>query len=126
MQLFGYYDTSRDIVAIRAVGPVTKENARKTAQEALELSRQNNCFRLLFDLRECEEGQSIIRGFETMENMEKSIGLSSDYKCAVVYDPEKYSPERAKFIENVATNRPNPAFRMFTNMDQAIHWLKPT
>lgn len=101
------------------------ENVRTTVNKALELSKLHRCPQLLFDIRKCPIRQTLLEGFEGMSDLRKSIGLELSFKIAIVYDPAVYPTERAQFIENVVVNRANPAFRMFSDYDEALAWLIP-
>jgi hypothetical protein len=82
--------------------------------------------RMLFvpGMTDCPEGQSIFQGFTDMQNLQLTTGITYRHRCAIVYNPDLYTEERARFIETVVTNRPNPVFRMFTNKRDAMKWLK--
>ncbi len=123
MELSAYYDNSKNIVFAKPVGEVTTENVKETKRKVLELSTINNCNFLLFDTIQCFLGQSIIEAFEAMSKIGETFGLTAKQKCAIVYDPNNYPEERAKFIENVVTNRTSNAFKFFTNSEDAISWL---
>ena len=124
MKLTAYYDRENEVVFAVADGQVTTENLKATTRKALELSKKHNCYHLLFDITKCTESQSILQGFLDMENMEKTTGLTFKHKCAVIYNPAIYPNERARFIENVVTNRINPDFKMFTRQQKALAWLR--
>ena len=124
MELTTYYDTDNQVVVLEAEGPVTRENIKVTARKALELSNTHICNYILFDLTKCPESQSIFQGYDAMKNMELTTGITRNLKCAVVYNPSIYPEERAKFIENVVMNRPNPFYSMFTSRQDAFVWLK--
>ncbi len=123
MELTAYYDNDNKIVFAKPIGEVTTINAKETTKKALELSKEYNCNSLLFDIRQCFLGQSIIEGFEAMSKIGETIGLTSNYKCAVVYDPNNFPDERANFIENVVKNRTNYNFKLFTGPEEALTWL---
>ena len=124
MELSVYYDERKNIVVAIPVGSVTTDNVKKTIVKALEISKKNNCLDLLFDISKCQVDRGIIEGFNDMQNVQQLTGITFMHKCAVIYNPEIYPDERARFIENVVTNRPNPDYKMFTNSEEAIKWLK--
>jgi len=123
MELTVYFDDANKILVAKPLGEVTTENVKETTKQAIELSKKYNCNYLLFDIRQCFEAQSIIQGFESMSKIGETTGLTALQKCACVYDPKNYPEERAKFIENVVTNRLSNAFKFFTNPEEAISWL---
>ena len=124
MELTIYFDDVNKILVTNPIGEVTTENVKETIKQALAISKEHNCEFLLFDTRKCYLGQSLIEGFEAMSKIGESIGMSPKYKCAIVYNPVNYPEERAKFIENVVTNRLSNAFKFFTNLEEAILWLE--
>lgn len=111
------------IIVTTPVAKITVENVRTTVDKALMLSKKHNCNLLLFDIRGCPVGQTLLDGFQGMSSMKESVGLNYNYKIAVIYDPKIYPRERAEFIENVVANRANPKFRMFTDFKEGESWL---
>lgn len=124
MELTVYYDYENHIVIAIPAGPVTTENIKTTTAKAIEFSKQYDCNFMLFDIRECKVGQSLMQGFYDMQDMRKTTGLSIAHKCAIVYDPVKYPENRAEFIENVVANRPNPTIKMFKTTEEAHQWIR--
>jgi hypothetical protein len=124
MELNLYFDVENGIIVTKAVGEVINENVKKTINEAFELSTKHNCTKLLFDISGCSETQPIAEGFHFMKDGLMNAGLTLNHKCAVFYNPEIYPEERAKFIENVVTNRANPKFKVFKQFNEAAEWLK--
>ncbi len=124
MEITVDYDRDQDIVITRPVAEITKENVRLAVKKALEISKRNNCYNLLFDTRKCPVGHTLVEGFLTMRDMKQNIGLSYNYKVAVLYNPSTYPESRANFIETIVSNRANPPFKMFRNKSNAIKWLK--
>lgn len=124
MELTVYYDYENHVVIAVPAGPVTTENVKTTATKAIEFSKQYDCNFMLFDIRNCREGQPLIQGFYDMQDAGKTTGLSIFHKCAIVYDPVKYPDDRAQFIENVVANRPNPTIKMFKTTEAAHGWIR--
>jgi len=120
------YDEAEKAVIATPADEINNENVRLAASKALELSREHDCRRILFDIRKCTIGQTQIEAFFFMKEMGEKAGFSVEQRIAIVYDPELYPAERAEFIENVVVNRVNPPFRMFTSMGEALRWLKRT
>jgi len=59
-----------------------------------------------------------------MSDLNKNTGLTVSHRTAIFYDFNIYPNERARFIENVVSNKANPRLRYFTDMKEAIEWLK--
>jgi hypothetical protein len=47
-------------------------------------------------------------GFNLMSDLNKNTGLTVSHRTAIFYDFNIYPNERARFIENVVSNRANP------------------
>ncbi|MDH5414206.1 MAG: hypothetical protein OEW87_08710 [Flavobacteriaceae bacterium] len=50
--------------------------------------------------------------------------MTVSHRTAILYDFNIYPNERARFIENVVSNRANPQLSYFSDMKEAIEWLK--
>ncbi len=124
MELRVYYDTDNEIIIAKPAGNITNDNINTTFSKALEYSKKHDCNFLLIDIRKCTIAQSEIDGFLFMKDMTQKTKLSLEHWIAVVFDPMLYPKERAQFIENTVVNRPNPSYRMFMFIDEAILWLK--
>lgn len=124
MKLDASYDSDKNIVVVEAEGLVTTESVKAAVLKALELSKEHDCYDLLFDITKCKAGQSLVQAFEAMSNLQQTTGLTHKHKCAVVFDPATYPMERAQFVENVVATRPNPELRLYTNGQEATQWLK--
>lgn len=123
IEVTAYYNEEYGIIITTPVAEVTMENVRTTVKEAMKLSEVHKCNLLLFDIRNCPIRQTLLDGFQGMSNMKDSMGLDYSYKIAVVYDPGIYPKERAEFIETVVTNRANPKYKMFTDIEEGMVWL---
>jgi len=124
MELNILYNETTGIVMCKVVGDIVKENIHTTIIEGIKVGNQHGSNRLLFDIKECAVGQSLAEGLAAMENIAKLPGMTYLHRTAVLFDPAKYPAERAHFIENVVNNRPNPAYRVFTQEKAAIEWLR--
>ena len=126
MEIAAYYDEENKVVVVASEneGPVTTELVKRATALAMQIAQEHHCDLLLFDISNMREAQSIVQGFTDMSDIGKTTGLTFRFKCAVVYNPSKYSTSRAVFIEAVVTNRPNPIFKMFKTRDDAMEWLK--
>ena len=118
------YDKDKDIVIATPVAEINQENIKSGVLETLKIAKQHRCFYLLLDMRKCQIGQSLMEGFLTMRNMNQTLGLSYEYKVAVVYNPASYPDDRANFIQTIVRNRANPPFRMFRELKDALVWIK--
>lgn len=123
MELKISYSKQLDVVIATPVASITKENVWKTIRETLEVCDQNNCFNIVYDVRQCKLGQSTTQSLQTMGNLGNFPGMTFKHRTAVVYNPKLYPTERAEFVENVINNRANPAYRIFIDYDDAMKWL---
>lgn len=119
-----YHDKQNGIIVTEATGPLTTESVRNGIENALICSREHTCELLLFDLRKCTVERPILEGFIDIHDLMRFEGLTFRHKLAIIYNPVLYPEDRARFIENVVVNRPNPPFRMFREKKEAIAWLK--
>ena len=118
------YDKEKMAVIVTTIdAEITNQNLKVVVATGIEAAKEHKCSHLLFDVRQNRPGQSLMDGWYSMQQLTEFTGLSSDFRCAVVYDPEKYPASRAEFMESVVGNRPNPPFRMFTDFDEAMNWL---
>ena len=126
MGIEAYYDDDNDVVVVtpEKEGEVTTEVIKYAAGLAMKTAGEHRCDSLLFDITRMRQAQSLVQGFWDMNDLGKTTGLTFQYKCAVVYNPSTYSTGRAEYIEAVVTNRPNPLFKMFRSLKEAIEWLK--
>jgi len=126
MELSAYYDHVNHIVIVASEQEdvVTTDKIKYATGLAMRLAHEHQCDFLLFDITNMKESQSLIQGFLDMSDLNKTTGLTAQFKCAVIYNPATYSDGRASFIEAVVTNRPNPMFKMFRTREAAIEWLK--
>ena len=121
-----HYDDINNIVIVEGQheGKLTTQVVMAASRVALKLACEHYCDLLLFDITMMKESQTIVQGYLAMKEMEKTTGITLNFKCAVVYDPCKYSPLRAEYIEAVVAHQRNPPFKMFSNRELAIDWLK--
>lgn len=118
------HSVADNIVIAIPEADVKRENVKKTVLETMRFSKNVQCGYILFDIRKCEVGQSIIDGFTDMVGFGENFGVPDNYIIAVVYNKETYPADRAEFIESVTNTLMNPTYRMFAEYDQAISWLK--
>lgn len=124
MEITSYYDTKNGVVYTTPVGEVRIDNVKATAKKALELAIKHRCKLLLFDIRNCPVKQTLLEGFQSMQNVKETLGFDNTYWIAIVYNPDIYPEDRAQFIETVVANRANPKYRMFKEADDAYSWLR--
>ncbi|MBN1952158.1 MAG: hypothetical protein JW801_13230 [Bacteroidales bacterium] len=124
MELSIQYKKDLGIVETVATGEINTENIYDAGHQSFEYSKKMNCLNLLVDIRKCTVTRSKMEAFLDMEKFMELTGLGYQYRCAVIFNPETYPVDRALFIETVVRNRPNPRFRMFSNRDEALKWLK--
>ena len=117
------YDSEKHVVITNATGPLSSENIREMARVSRVEAEKYICYNLLVNITECSISRSMLDAFMDMQYFMEISGLSVNYKCAILYDPVTYPEDRAKFIETVVTNRPNPRFKMVMSYEEAFHWL---
>jgi hypothetical protein len=126
MELTLSFDSTADMVLAKPIGEVTTENVLDASKKTFEFAQRHDCRRVLFDITACAEAQSLLEGFQVMGAFGSATGFSVHHRLAVFYDPAIYPNTRAKFIEDVVYNRPNPQLRMFDSREAALGWLLET
>ena len=126
MELVSKYDEVNNVVITEGSGEVDSEFVRSAALRAKKVAVDFDCHHFLFDIRKCYVMRSLVAGFQDMSNLGETTGLSLRDRVAVLFSPSSYPEDRARFIENVVTNRSNPVYKMFTDKQSAIDWLKST
>jgi hypothetical protein len=119
-----FHNAALNIVFAIPEADVKRENVLLTINKAMTLSKELACAYVLFDIRNCKAGQTIIDGFTDMAGFGANFGVPDNYVIAVLFNAEKYPIDRAKFIESVTNTLPNPAYRMFMDYQLAIDWLQ--
>jgi hypothetical protein len=126
MEFVTEFDEVNKIVITEGTGEVNSEYVRTAAAEAMKIAGEHDCHNFLFDIRPAYVVRSLVAGFQDMSNLGETTGLSLRDRVAVLFSPSSYPEDRARFIENVVTNRSNPVYKMFTDKQSAIDWLKST
>ena len=92
----------------------------KSCTEAVAFAREHNTPKFLADHRNLKPGLTILQ-IDDMPKRFKEMGLGVESRIAVLYDP---SNERDfKFFKSVA-NIASLKFRIFTDQNKAMEWLK--
>ena len=111
------------IVSVKISGQATWEGNRKMTEELIAEGRKNNTRNFLVDNRNLEHGLSVLQ-VDDLPRMLKEVGISPEYKIAVVYNPSKpYMSESMSFFRNSSVLE-SLHINLFTNSQDAIAWLK--
>jgi hypothetical protein len=110
------------IVYMKTSGPADWEGNKKMSEEALAFGRRNGSHRFLADHRQLEHGLSILQ-IDDIPKMLKQIGVTSEDKVAVVFDPASPISNAFKFFRD-ASFLASLQLQIFTEKDEAIAWLK--
>jgi hypothetical protein len=111
------YNKDDNIVILRVAGDMGIGELGQVALDTLEYAQQQDCFRVLGDMRRCNVTVSIIQLYQYRTNT-KPDELQR-LRRALVFS--ELTPE-ARFFEDVSVNRGQPV-RVFTDMDAARAWL---
>ena len=117
------YEKTKHIIVSTSVGEITAESVKEMFKTTLEVSDKYNCNNLLLDMTACWATQPIFKAYDLGVKLTINTGLTSQHRCALIYDSALYPTERAKFIENVINNRPNPIFKIFEDRKEGRKWL---
>ena len=110
------------IVYMKTSGPADWEGNKKMSEEALAVGRRNGSHRFLVDHHELEHGLSILQ-IDDIPKMLKQIGVTSEDKLAVVFDPASPISHTFKFFRD-ASFLALLQLQIFSDKDAAIEWLK--
>ncbi|MCP4704755.1 MAG: hypothetical protein GY865_09110 [candidate division Zixibacteria bacterium] len=118
MQFSVNYNQKDDYIVGNFIGDLNKNSVKEYAQAIIDSSKENNCTRLLNDLREANIGISIIEFY----NFQKTIiteDVDQSWKRAIV---AKENIKELDFYETVSYNQ-GYHLRIFNDIDKAIEWL---
>ncbi|MBN2019056.1 MAG: STAS/SEC14 domain-containing protein [Sedimentisphaerales bacterium] len=110
------------IVHAKTSAALTLDAIKQLSQEALRVGRKHGVFRFLADYRDSELDLSILE-IDDLPAILKDIGIGSEDKIAVLFNPESPKKSLFLFFQNVAFLR-SLQFRVFPDEDKALAWLK--
>ena len=110
------------IVRIKTFGPADWDQHKRMSEEALALGRKNGSHRFLADHRKLEHGLSILQ-VDDIPKMLKEIGVTSEDKVAIVFNPASPINNAVKFFRDAAFLA-SLQLLIFSNENKAIEWLK--
>jgi hypothetical protein len=116
------YLEKNGIVRMKTFGPADWDQHRRMSEEALALGRKNGSHRFLADHRKLEHGLSILQ-VDDIPRMLKEIGVTSEDKVAIVFDPASPLSNTFKFFRDAAFLASLQS-RIFPDNDIAMAWLK--
>lgn len=117
------YEKTKHLIDSTSVGEITTESVKEMFKMTLEVSDKYNCNNLLLDMTACWATQPIFKAYDLGTKLTINTGLTSQHRCALLYDSALYPTERANFIENVINNRPNPIFKIFEDQKEGRKWM---
>jgi hypothetical protein len=110
------------IVYMKTSGPADWDQNKKMSKMALALGHKHGSHRFLVDHRKLEHGLSILQ-VDDIPKMLKQIGVTSEDKVAVVFDPVSPLSNTFKFFRD-ASFLASLQLQIFSDKDAAIEWLK--
>jgi len=110
------------IVYMKTSGPADWDQNKKMSETALALGRKNGSHRFFVDHRKLEHGLSILQ-VDDLPKMLKQIGVTSQDKVAIVFDPASPISNTFKFFRD-ASFLASLQLQIFTDKNEAIAWLK--
>jgi hypothetical protein len=111
-----------NIISMKTFGPADWDQNKKMCEEAFSLAQKHGSHRFLVDHRKLEHGLSILE-VDDIPVMLKEIGVTSEDKVAIVFNPKSPLSNTFKFFGDAAFI----AFlqlRIFSDKAEAIEWLK--
>jgi hypothetical protein len=110
------------IVYMKTSGPADWDQNKKLSEKALALGHKHGSHRFLVDHRKLEHGLSVLQ-VDDLPKMLKQIGVTSQDKVAIVFDPASPISNTFKFFRD-ASFLASLQLQIFTDKDEAIAWLK--
>jgi hypothetical protein len=110
------------VVRVKTTGYADWEQNKKMCEEGLAVGRKHGSHRFLIDQRGIKSVLSVLQ-VDSLPATLKQIGVTSEDKVAVVFDPASKLDETFKFFRNTAFLE-SLSVKLFTDADEAIAWLK--
>jgi len=110
------------ILEVKTSGPITWDDNRLMAKEALAAAKQHETKKVLVDHRQIESRLSVLQ-IDDMPKLLKETGVGPEYKVAILFNPVAPQSGDFKFFENVSIIS-SLQFKIFTDHAEAIKWLK--
>ncbi len=114
------YLEEEGVVFIKTSGVTIWDEQKQMCHEAFHFAQEHNAHKYLADHRGLKEGLSVLQ-VDNMPRMFREIGLGAEDKIAILYGPAL--EKKFKFFQGVS-NFALLNFRLFTDKDKAMAWLK--
>jgi len=111
----------KQYIRVRVSNAVTVGLAKRIFRCASELTEQDSICRLLIDVRGYTNLLGVIDGYEFANGGADKAGLTRKWQIAVLTNPSETAFD---FLETVMMNA-GFCFRVFTQEDEALAWVKP-
>jgi hypothetical protein len=111
-----------NIICITTSGPANWDQNKKMCEEAFSLAQKHGSHRFIVDHRKLEHGLTILQ-IDDIPGMLKQIGVTSQDKVAMVFDPASPISDAVKFFRDTAFLA-SLQLRIFSDKNKAITWLK--
>jgi len=109
-----------DSVIVRHTGELTLGEIEASRRAVAEIATERRLARILLDLSGATSGLAPVEIFELCAS--QSFVLPAGVSVAVVYRPDQFPVEDARFAEAVSLNR-GARLKVFTDFEAARHWL---
>jgi hypothetical protein len=116
------YLTGEKVITVTATGPVSTQDARQQAEEAVKLSRETHATRALVDFYEAQTKFDSLDVYVLPEFF-KYIGMPRQAPIAVVQPKGRHRNESYRFFENVCHNN-GFNVKVCDTVPEARSWLK--
>jgi hypothetical protein len=108
-------------IVITVQGEINRQIAMHINQKAHEMGKETGVNRYLMDLRESRNSDSVVDQYEfAYRDMQSTVEIDRYARVALLVAPEDHSHD---FIVTVCVNS-GLNVALFTDMQQAIHFLK--
>lgn len=113
------YDPEEKFVYLKTNQAYSAEHVDEFLPESIRFAKQNRCFRILMDHRDCEFRAPIIEIHRITKNLAQ-YGYNVQYRGAVVYNQNQ---DKYTFADTVAHNWSMGVLRFFDDYATAKEWL---
>jgi hypothetical protein len=114
------FRTEKGILFVTITGHRTLHPVLAALADSVEITKERGIRRVLVDIRNAGLHVSTNDIFQFASSLVDVC--SRDTRPAIVFSPETYAPEDARFTENVAVNR-GVLLKTFTELSDARDWL---
>ncbi len=116
------YNKAEGILDVTTTGLITWDENRLMTEEVLTAAKQHDTQKVLVDHRKLQSNLTVLQ-IDDLPQMFRDVGVGSEYRVAILFDPDSPKSSNFKFFENVSIIS-SLQFKVFSKSDEAVKWLK--